>query len=202
MPKRHGHHKTACNMFRRYSRGGVWDRVLGFLDSQDLDPETAMADATIVKAHRTSMSMAAGVGKERAIGRSRGGPTTKLHTLSDSQGRPFGFHLTGGNVSDCNGFRELIKIMPPVAHLVDDCGYDADWIRNELEKMGIQPRIRGRRHRKRKIDFDEDLYRTRHRIENAFAKLKDWRHVALRVHRCPKIFLGVVTFDAIVKFWL
>ena len=39
-------------------------------------------------------------------------------------------------------------------------------------------------------------------IENAFAKLKDWRHVALRVHRCPKSFLGVVTFAAIVKLWL
>ena len=202
MPTRHGHHKTAYNMCRRYSRSGVWDRVMVFLVGQNLDPEAAMADATIVKAHRTSMSMAAGVGKERAIGRSRGGPTTKLHTLSDAQGRPFGFHLTGGNVSDYNGFRELIKIMPPVAHLVADRGYDADWIRNELEKMGIQPCICGRRHRKRKIDFDEDLYKTRHRIENAFAKRKDWRHVVLRAHRCPKIFLGVVTFAAIVKFWL
>ena len=86
MPTRYRHHKTAYNMFRRYSLSGVWDRVMGFLASQALDPETAMADATIVKAHRTSMSMAAGVGKERAIGKSRGGPTTKPHTLSDSQG--------------------------------------------------------------------------------------------------------------------
>ena len=59
MPARYDHHKTACNMCRRYSRGGVWNRVLGFLASQDLDTEAAMADATIVKAHRTSMSMAA-----------------------------------------------------------------------------------------------------------------------------------------------
>ena len=175
---------------------------MGFLASQDLDPETAMADAIIVKAHRTSMSMATGVGKERAIGKSRGGPTTKLHTLSDAQGRPFGFRLTVGNVSDYDGFRELFKIMPPVTHLVADCGCDADWIRNDLEKMKIQPCIRGRRSRNRKIDFDEDLYKTRHRIENAFAKLKDWRQVALRVHRCPKIFLGVVAFAAIVTFWL
>ena len=79
MPTRHGHHKTACNMFRRYSLSGVGDRVMGFLASQGLDPETAMADATIMKAHRTSMSMAAGVGKERAIRKSRGGPTTKEH---------------------------------------------------------------------------------------------------------------------------
>ena len=96
IPTRYGHHKTAYNMFRRYCRSGVWDRVLVFLASQDPDLEAAMADATIVKAHRTSMSMAAGAGKERAIGKSRGGPTTKLHTLSDAQGRYFGFHLTGG----------------------------------------------------------------------------------------------------------
>ena len=38
MPTRHGHHKTACNMCRRYSRSGVWDRVMGFLASQHMGP--------------------------------------------------------------------------------------------------------------------------------------------------------------------
>lgn len=202
MPSRYGRHKTAYNMFRRYSRSGVWAKILAILASQDPETQAAMADSSAVKAHRTSMSMAAGADKERTIGRSRGGSTTKRHMLSDSKGRPIGFHLTGGNVSDYEGFKELIKVMPHVEFLVADCGYDANWIRSDLEAMGIQPCIPGRRSRKEAVDFDEDLYKTRHRIEDAFAKLKDCRHIALRVHRCPRIFLGVVLFAAIAKFWL
>ena len=44
--------------------------------------------------------------------------------------------------------------------------------------------------------------KTRHRIENAFAKLKDRGHIAMRYHRCPKIFLGVIVLAAIVEFCL
>ena len=74
--------------------------------------------------------------------------------------------------------------------LIGDRGYDSDKIRNGLEERDIQPFIPGRHNRKTEIDYDKELYKTRHRIENAFAKLNDWRHIAMRYHRCPKIFLG------------
>ena len=62
-----------------------------------------MVDSTYVNAHRTSASMAVEVGSERDIGRSKGGLTTKIHTLGDAKGRPIAFRLTGGNVSDYVG---------------------------------------------------------------------------------------------------
>ena len=81
-------------------------------------------------------------------------------------------------------------------------GYDSNNIRSGLEKRNIQPCIPGHRNRKTEIEYDKELYKTRHRIESAFAKLNDWRHIAMHYHRCPKIFLGVIVLATIVKFWL
>ena len=63
----------------------------------------SMIDSSFAVAHRTSTSLAAGVGSKRAIGKSKGGWTTKMQTFADANGRPVGFHLTGGNVNDYVG---------------------------------------------------------------------------------------------------
>ena len=203
MPKRYGKYKTAYNMFRRYSLNGVWNRIHDFLVSWKAEMGVSMLDASFAGAHRTSASLAVGVGSERAIGKSKGGWTTKIQTYADAMGRPVAFHLTGGNVSDYVGYEMLPDMADGrVEHLIGDRGYDSNKIRSGLEERGIQPCIPGRRNRKTEIEYDKELYKTRHRIENAFAKLKDWRHIAMRHHRCPKIFLGVIVLATIVKFWL
>ena len=203
MPKRYGKYKTAYNMFRRYSRNGVWARIHEVLSGKKAEMSVLMMDSSFTGAHRTSMSLAAGVKSERDIGKSKGGSTTKIQVFADAKGRPVAFHLTGGNVSDYVGYEMLPDMAGgQVECLIGDRGYDSDKIRSGLEERGIQPCIPGRRNRKTKIEYDKELYKTRHRIENAFAKLKDWRHIAMRYHRCPKIFLGVIILATIVKFWL
>ena len=163
----------------------------------------SMMDANFTGAHRTSMSLAAGFKSERATGKSKGGSTTKIQTVADAKGRPVAFHLTGGNVSDYVGYEMLPDMAGGhVECLIGDRGYDSNKIRNGLEERGIQPCIPGRRNRKTEIEYDKELYKTRHRIENAFAKLRDWRHISMRYHRCAKIFLGVIVLATIVKFWL
>jgi transposase len=68
--------------------------------------------------------------------------------------------------------------------------------------MGIAPCIPSRRGRKIPIPHDPALYRQRHRIENSFARLKDWRRIATRYDRCPKVFLSACALAADVMFWL
>lgn len=108
------------------------------------------ADSATVTAHRASLSMAAEAGAEHAIGRGRGGPTTKMHTLLDSKGRLFFIHRTCGNASDCEGFKELLMSMPLVEFPDADCGHDADRVRNNLDAPGIQPCIPGHAIEKRR----------------------------------------------------
>ena len=78
----------------------------------------------------------------------------------------------------------------------------ADWFRKALEDKGIAPCIPARRGRRNPASHDCKLYRQRHRIENLFARLKDWRRIATRYDRCGELFLSAICIAATVMFWL
>ena len=52
------------------------------------------------------------------------------------------------------------------------------------------------------VKYDKRRYRRRNRIKIMFGRLKDWRRVATRYDRCPKVFLSAVALAATVLFWL
>jgi len=110
--------------------------------------------------------------------------------------------LSGGQTSDYIGARALVDDLPGAKVLLADRGYDADWFRNALKDKGITPCIPTRKMRKVPIPHDAELYKSRHKIENSFARLKDWRRVATRYDRSPKVFLSACALAAIVMFWL
>ena len=64
------------------------------------------------------------------------------------------------------------------------------------------PCIPSSRRRKLPIPHDQTLYRQRHRIENSFGRLKDWRRVATRYDRCAHTFHSAICIAAIIIFWL
>jgi hypothetical protein len=68
----------------------------------------------------------------QAIGRSRGGRTTKSHALCDEQGRPHAILLTGGNFADITAVATLVSAATPPGKLVGDKGYDANHLRRFL----------------------------------------------------------------------
>ena len=127
---------------------------------------------------------------------------SKLYTVTDALGRPLQMFLTAGQRSDYIGARALLDSLPPATHMLADRGYDADWYREELENRGITPCIPSRKSRKTPIQHDEIRYRKRHKIENSFARLKDWRRIATRYDRNPKVFLSACALAAVVMFWL
>ena len=110
--------------------------------------------------------------------------------------------LSAGQTSDMIGARALIGSLPDAKTLIGDRGYDANWFRNLLTSMDISPCIPSRKLRKAPIPYDTELYKRRHKIENSFARLKDWRRVATRYDRCAKTFLSAVALAATVMFWL
>ena len=97
---------------------------------------------------------------------------------------------------------QLMDALPPAKVLLGDKGYDADWFREALEDRGIAVCIPARRGRKYPAGHDRKLYKQRHRIENLFARLKDWRCIATRYDRCGELFLSVICIAATVMFWL
>lgn len=127
---------------------------------------------------------------------------TKLHAVTDTQGRPIRFFMTAGQASDYTGAAALLRGLPVAEWLLADGGYDADWIREALKDKGIKPCIPGRKSRATPVKHDKRRYKRRNRIEIMFGRLKDWRRVATRYDRCPKVFLSAIALAATVLFWL
>ena len=138
----------------------------------------------------------------RLIGRTKGGMNTKLHAVTDAEGRPIRFFMTAGQVSDYTGAAALLGSLPKAEWLLADRGYDADWFRDALKDKGIKPCIPGRKSRSKPVKYDKRRYKRRNRIEIMFGRLKDWRRIATRYDRCPKVFLSAVALAATVMFWL
>ena len=72
---------------------------------------------------------------------------TKLHAVTDANGRPLSFFMTAGQISDYIGAAALLDDLPKAQWLLADRGYDADWFREALQEKGIKPCIPGRKSR-------------------------------------------------------
>ena len=136
------------------------------------------------------------------IGRTKGGLTSKLHVVCDGKGRPVRLHLSEGQCSNFTGADLLLQDLPQARVLIGDKGYDSNKIRSLLLEQGITPCIPSRRNRNKKVPYSKRLYKMRHKVENLFAKLKDWRPIATRYDRCAHIFLSAVLLAATLIFWL
>ena len=127
---------------------------------------------------------------------------TKLHAVTDANGRPVSFFITAGQISDYTGAAALLDELPKAKWLMADRGYNADWYRDALQAKGITPCIPGRKSRNKTNKYHKRRYKRRNRIEIMFGRLKDWRRVATRYDRCPMVFLSAIALAATVIFWL
>ena len=110
--------------------------------------------------------------------------------------------LTEGQQSDHKGAATLLPELPASSEMIGDKGYDSDAYRAALIERGIAPCIPSRAKRKNPATYCKDLYKQRHKIENMFAKLKDWRRIAMRYDRCAHTFFAAICIAAIVIFWI
>lgn len=100
--------------------------------------------------------------------------------MVDALGNPIGFHLTGGQACDLDGADALLPRLKAKTLLADK-GYDADQrVLQLLERAGKTAVIPPKANRKQQREYDKDLYKARHLIENFFANLKQFRAIATR----------------------
>jgi|TARA_B100000315_G_C14141684_1_gene391616 transposase len=127
---------------------------------------------------------------------------SKLHAVCDADGKPLILLLTEGQISDYRGAATILPALPPADILIADKGYDSNWFRHALAGLGIEPCIPGRSGRKEPVEYDEQAYKLRNRIERMFGRLKDWRRIATRYDRCAHAFMSTIAIAATVIFWL
>jgi len=159
----------------------------------DPDLEYVMLDSPVVRAH----ACAAGYGKnsqeKEALGRSKGGFTTKIHTAVDALGNPLNFSLTGGQRHDITQASFLTEEFIGEFTLADK-GYDSNAFIERLNAKDPIPVIPSRKNRKEPRAYDEFLYEDRSRIECFFNKINHYRRVFSRYDKCAQSFLSFLYF--------
>ena len=153
--------------------------------------------------------------EDHALGRSRGGFTTKIHILCDGNGLPLHFHLTAGQTHESAVLDELLigadaslldedgeRIAWPFA-LGGDKGYRAAWIDEYLLKLGINPVIPSKENEDRDarpVEFDKEAYRRRNIVERLIGWLKESRRIFSRFEKTAKNFGGMLTLAFIRQY--
>ncbi|MGB8364280.1 MAG: IS5 family transposase [Rhizomicrobium sp.] len=198
LPEVFGDWNSVFRRFSRWSRKGVWQRIFAAM-SDDPDFEYLIVDSTIVRAHQHSAGAKRG-SEDRAIGRSRGGLSTKIHMAVRGLGCPVRFALTAGQKGDAPQADALIEGLPAEI-VMADAAYDSDRLRKTIADKGAVAVIPNNPSRARKYPLDKHLYAQRHLIECCFSKLKHFRRVATRYEKTARNYRAVVTLAAIV-LWL
>lgn len=150
----------------------------------------------------TSIARERPIRSRRPFGKSRAGNTTKIHLVVDGYGLPVEFEITGGEINDCSAAPDLIAKLPDVEVIVADKGYDSECIREQIVKKRARAVIPGKCNSvKGNADMDWGLYRYRHLVENAFARLKQYRAVATRYDKLKRNYESMIAM-ACGYLWL
>ena len=137
-----------------------------------------------------------------AIGRSRGGLTTKIHAAVDALGLPIRVLITPGHWGDCPQARGLLEGLEGVGHVIADAGYDADHLRDFIAgELGAVAQIKQNTTRSGSKLIDWALYKERNLVERFFNRIKRFRRIALRCEKTVAAFNGFVSL-ACAMAWL
>ena len=217
LPERFGPWSTAWSRFRRWTAAGVWARVLAALQhaadrSGRLDWATHFVDGTVVRAHQHAAGAVGGQDDE-ALGRSRGGVSTKVHLRAEGGGKPLAFVVSGGERHESRYVGALLahghvrragrgrpRVRP--GRLVGDKGYSYPTVRRLLARRGIRaliPRPSDQRPGDgRHSPFDRATYRLRNRVERLIHRVKQYRRLATRYEKRARHYLAMLTLAALL----
>ncbi|WP_367046955.1 IS5 family transposase [Streptomyces sp. Je 1-332] len=223
--------QTVFDRFTRWARDGTWHRVLVALQARadadgDLDWLVGV-DSTVVRAHQHAAGgrekgAPAGEPHDHALGRSRGGLSTKVHLAADGRCRPIAFVVTAGQAGDAPQFERVmaaIRVPRPVGRprvrpdtVLADRAYSSRAIRAHLRRRGIRAVIlepadqQANRKRRgprggRPVALDRDAYRLRNAVERCINRLKQWRGIAMRTDKLATNYQAALHVAAIF-LWL
>ena len=77
-------------------------------------------------------------------------------------------------------------------YLLADRGHDSNALIDQAKSQNMEPVIPPKKNRIVQRPYDEELYKLRHLVENAFLHLKRWRGIATRYAKNSKSFLAAV----------
>ena len=199
LPEKYGSWKTVYSRFRRWQKRGYLTAILKLLTLQ-ADMDHIMIDGTYVHAHKHSAGARHTSGINQALGRSRGGFTSKIHAVVDALGNLLAFTVTAGQYSEYPQASNLL-IQYHNTTILADKGYDSRSLIDALHQQGCKAVIPSRRTNHHPRTIDRHLYKERHLIETFFNKIKEYRKIATRYDKLAEVFAAFVCLAASL-IWL
>ena len=198
LPDVFGPYTTCYNRFVRWRRADVWGKIMNTLAATH-DAAVQMIDTSIIRVHQHGACISRN--GRQSMGRSRGGLTTKIYVVVDTNGLPVRLALTAGEAHDNRLARRLLSRLKSGTMLLADRGYDADWIRALASERGAWANIPPRCNCNEPICFSPHLYRARNLVERFFNKIKQCRRIATRYDKLAANYLAFVQL-ASIRLWL
>ena len=158
-----------------------------------------MIDGSVIRAHQHAAG-AIGGQENQALGRSKGGFSSKIHAKVDSFGLPLGFILTPGQEHESKTAQTLLG-SEVSTYLLADKAYDINALREELAVRGTIAVIPSKKNRLDPIEHDAHIYKERNHVERFFNRIKGFRRIATRYDKTAVMFLGALTVVSIL-LWL
>lgn len=198
LPEEFGFWHRVYVRYSRWGKKGTWTKVLSSVSGVP-DLEYLMVDGSIVRVHQHGAAEK-DAQEQEAMGKSRGGLSTKIHAAVDALGNPVRLLLTAGQASEHTQAEALIDGFRADFVLADK-GYDSDAFVEAIQNSGATPVIPPKSNRKTPRDYDKDIYKERNLVERLFQKLKEYRRVATRYERLAVNYMTMLSLASIL-IWL
>ena len=138
----------------------------------------------------------------QALGKSRGGWTTKLHMVAADARTAVGFSLSGGQAGDAPEGRKLLNSISlsteATEYVIMDKAYEGDETRQTVCDLGLTPVVPPKSNRVDPWEYDRELYKQRNEVERLFRRIKGFRRVFTRFDKLDVVYTFFVYFALIV----
>ena len=134
---------------------------------------------------------------KQAIGRSRGGLTTKIHMMAANAKTAIDFILSEGQLHDAPYGRILMETVGKqeiTTPLIMDRAYEDDWTRFTAQMLKFDPIVPPKSNRKNPWEYDKTLYTLRNEVERLFRLIQGFRRIFCRFDKLDIMYIGFIQF--------